>query len=104
MEDIKVDDKQGGETNQKDEMTDRVNVEQPILNGMTASEAKVIAIVATAFWGLIGALVAALLHIWSIVIVSLVCLPITSRGIGSIRVATVKRGRPDGYYGQAMQL
>ena len=104
MEDNKVDDKQGGETHQKAAMTDRVNVEPPILNGMTASEAKVIAIVATAFWGLIGALGAALFHIWPIFIVSLVVLPITSLWIGSIRLATVKRGRPDGYYGQAMQL
>lgn len=104
MEDNKVDDRAGGEAHQKAAMTDRVNVEPPILNGMTASEAKVIAIVATAFWGLIGALLSALLHIWPIFIVSLVVLPITTLWIGSIRLATVKRGRPDGYYGQAMQL
>ncbi len=104
MEDNKVDDKQGGETHQKAAMTDRVNVEPPILNGMTASEAKIIAIVATAFWGLIGALGAALFHIWPIFIVSLVVLPITTLWVGSVRLATVKRGRPDGYYGQAMQL
>lgn len=104
MEDNKVDDRQGGETHQKAAMTDRVNVEPPILNGMTASEAKVIAIIATAFWGLIGALGAALFHIWPIFIVSLVVLPITTLWVGSIRLATVKRGRPDGYYGQAMQL
>lgn len=104
MEDNKVDDRHGADSHPKAAMTDRVNVEPPILNGMTATEAKIIAIVATLFWGVIGALGAAIFSIWPILIVSLVVFPIMTLWIGSIRLATVKRGRPDGYYGQAIQL
>lgn len=104
MEDNKVDDRNGGESHQKAAMTDRVNVEPPILNGMTATEAKIIAGVATAFWGVMGGLVAAIFNIWPILIVSIVVFPIMTLWIGSIRLAAVKRGRPDGYYGQAIQL
>lgn len=85
-------------------MTDRVNVEPPILNGMSASEAKVISIAAVAFWGSLGLLVSMLTNFWPILIVSLIVFPIATLWVGSVRLATVKRGRPDGYYGQAINL
>lgn len=91
-------------TTRRSVMTDRVNVEPPILNGMAASEAKVIAIAAVSFWGSIGLLASMLTHFWPILIISLIVFPIATLWVGSVRLATVKRGRPDGYYGQAIHL
>lgn len=85
-------------------ITDRVNVEPPILHGMTASEAKVIAIAAFIIFLLLGGLLSAVTGHWQIVLLVAMFGPMGTLWYGSKYLARIKRGRPDGYYTQAIHL
>lgn len=85
-------------------LTDRVNVEPAILNGMTTTEAQIIGAISFAFCVAIGGLLVAMFGKWQILlIVSLFC-PLVILWFASKKLAQVKRNRPDGYYAQAIHL
>lgn len=83
-------------------LTDRVNVEPPILNGMTASEAKAIGLASLALWAGIGVIVAVATGYWQAMLVFGIALPAITVWMTSSRLASFKRNRPDGYYRQAL--
>lgn len=85
-------------------ITDRVNVEPPILHGMTATEAKVIASVAFILFLLIGGTLSATTGRWQIVLLTAMFGPMIALWYVSKYLARIKRGRPDGYYTQAIHL
>lgn len=89
---------------QRAPITDRVNVEPAILNGMTLTEAKVIGSVSFVVFMLIGALLFSVTHYWQFMLVLGTFGPDFVLWFASQYLARIKRGRPDGYYTQAIHL
>jgi len=85
-------------------LTDRVNVEPPILRGMTESEAAVIGLAAFAVWLLVGTVLALVVGLWQILLAAAVFGPIVTLWKASAVLARIKRNRPDGYYRQALVM
>lgn len=85
-------------------VTDRVNVEPAILLGMTATEAKVITAVSLPLFLLVALLVWAATGVWQAVLVLGLFGPLGTMWVAAGRLASIKRGRPDGHYTQAMHL
>lgn len=85
-------------------VTDRVNVEPAILNGMTFTEAKMIALASLLVFMLIGALIFTVTRFWQVLLVLAIFGPGLTLWFGSKYLQTVKRNRPDGYYTQAIHL
>lgn len=85
-------------------MTDRVNVEPPILHGMAASEAKYIGIAA----GCLGLLVAGLLQVMTglgtLLLIVVVVIPLVVLWFSSLFLMKIKQGRPNGFYIQNIHL
>ncbi len=85
-------------------VTERVNVEPPILNGMAATEAMYIALIS----GVISIALAGVLQVltgWGIVLIILViALPLFILWYGSLYLMVLKRNRPDGFYVQKIHL
>lgn len=79
-------------------LTDRVNSEPPIINGMAASEAGYIGAVSFAASLFIGCVVAYISGFW--VAAPLICIivPFTVLWYSSLYLQEVKRNRPEGYY------
>ena len=89
---------------QRAPITDRVNVEPPILNGMTFSEAQVIGTVALVAFVLIGGLLFAVTGRWQFLLLLAVFGPAVVLWFASLFLARIKRGRPDAYYKQQLHL
>lgn len=85
-------------------VTDRVNVEPTILNGMNATEAKVIALCSGVVFFVIGLIIWGCTGVWQILLVVAIFGPAAAMWYGSSYLAGIKRGRPDGYYGQAIHF
>ena len=85
-------------------VTDRVNSEPPILNGMTASEGIRIAVACLIVYGFIGSLIYAVTGYWQASVVFMIFATGASLWYASIYLARIKRGRPEGYYVQAIHL
>lgn len=85
-------------------ITDRVNVEPSILNGMSVTEAKVIGAAALVVFVLIGLAVLATTGMWQVLLLGSLIGPTLTLWFGSEFLARLKRGRPDGYYTQALHL
>ncbi len=85
-------------------VTDRVNAEPSILNGMTFSEAQVIAGVSLAVFLVVGGLIFAATRVWQAVLLLALFGPVAVLWYSSQYLQTIKRGRPDGYYTQAIHL
>jgi conjugative transfer region protein (TIGR03750 family) len=83
-------------------VTARVNVEPNILNGMTMTEAKVIGALSMGAALLAGAFLFALSGYWQIVLLLAIFVPMAVLWFGSKYLSRIKRGRPDGFYGQAI--
>lgn len=85
-------------------VTDRVNVEPPILNGMAASEAMYIGLAS----GAMSLLLAGLLQVmtgWGIVLLLLVIvLPLLTLWYSSLYLMRLKRNRPAGFYVQMIHF
>lgn len=85
-------------------VTDRVNAEPAILNGMAATEAAWIAAASLVAFAVVGALVFAVTGLWQAVL----ALPLFGTGaslwFSSLYLQKVKRGRPEGYYTHAIHL
>ena len=85
-------------------LTHRVNVEPSILRGMTVTEAKVIAAISIPACLFLGAVLLLLTGWWQLLMCLAVFGPIASLWFGSAKLQELKRGRPDGYYTQALHL
>lgn len=85
-------------------LTDRVNTEPPILHGTSATEAKYIFVVSFGLSLIVGGALFAVTGFWHFLFGFAVFAPVLSLWFGSQYLQTLKRGRPDGYYGQAMHL
>jgi conjugative transfer region protein (TIGR03750 family) len=85
-------------------VTDRVNAEPPILNGMTASEGGRIAVLCLIVYSILGAVLATLTGWW---LPAAFVVLLGSGGTvwyASLYLAKVKRNRPEGYYAHVIQL
>lgn len=85
-------------------VTDRVNFEPSILNGMSLTEAKVIALASLAAFVLIGGLIFATTRVWQVMLLLAIFGPIATLWFASQYLQRIKRGRPDSYYTQAIHL
>jgi conjugative transfer region protein (TIGR03750 family) len=85
-------------------LTHRVNVEPSVLRGMTVTEAKVIAAVSVPLFLLLGTVLTLLTGVWQLLLLLAVFGPLATLWFGSARLQDLKRGRPDGYYTQALHL
>jgi conjugative transfer region protein (TIGR03750 family) len=85
-------------------VTDRVNVEPAIIRGMTVTEAKVISLVTVPVFLLLGGFLLLITGFWQFILVLGVAGPLVSLWYASAYLQKVKRGRPDGYYTQAIHL
>ena len=85
-------------------LTHRVNVEPSVLRGMTVTEAKVIASVSIPLFLFLGAALLILTGVWQLLLLLAVFGPLATLWFGSARLQELKRGRPDGYYTQALHL
>lgn len=89
---------------QRAPITDRVNVEPPILNGMTVSEAQVIGAASLVVFLLVGGLLFAVTLRWQFVLLLGIFGPIATLWFASLYLARIKRGRPDAYYRQRIDF
>ena len=85
-------------------VTDRINVEPAILRGMTVTEAKVISIVTVPLFVVLGGIVLLLTGFWQFILVLGIAGPLVTLWYASAYLQRAKRGRPDGYYTQAIHL
>ncbi|WP_284428170.1 TIGR03750 family conjugal transfer protein [Acidovorax sp. SUPP2522] len=85
-------------------LTAHVNVEPSIFNGMTTTEAKVIAAAALAACLFMGAIVTAFTGLWQVMLMLAIFGPMAVLWFSSTWLARIKRGRPDGYYTQYLHL
>jgi conjugative transfer region protein (TIGR03750 family) len=85
-------------------MTDRVNVEPPIMNGMTASEAKIVGSLALVANLIVGGIAAFAIGIWQVLLGFVVVGTLAVVWRTSIWLASTKRGKPDGFHIQRMRL
>ena len=100
----KAQDHQGDTTRLRAPVTDRVNVEPAIIRGMTMTEAKVISMVTVPLFLVIGAILMLITGWWQLVLALGIAGPLACLWIGSGYLQGFKRGRPDGYYTQAIHL
>ena len=85
-------------------LTHRVNVEPSILRGMTVTEAKVLAAISIPLCLLLGSVLLVLTGFWQLLMLLAIFGPLAVLWFGSARLQELKRGRPDGYYTQALHL
>lgn len=83
-------------------ITDRVNVEPAILNGMTASEAQVIGLVSLVVCLMLGGVLLVVTGWWQALMLVALFGPLAVLWFVSKYLAKIKRNRPDGYYSQAL--
>ncbi|WP_313569344.1 TIGR03750 family conjugal transfer protein [Comamonas terrigena] len=88
----------------KTPLTDRVNVEPAIINGMTSTEANYIAVVSFALSLLVGVALFIVTGFWPLLVVFCIGGPVLSLWYGSLYLQTIKRNRPDGFYVQAAHI
>ncbi|ASC91774.1 TIGR03750 family conjugal transfer protein [Alcaligenes faecalis] len=83
-------------------ITDRVNVQPAILNGMTVDEAQIIGLVSVVVCLLVGLVLLAITGFWQTLLAIMLFGPLVILWFASKYLAGLKRNRPDGYYNQAM--
>ncbi|RCW66205.1 TIGR03750 family conjugal transfer protein [Pseudorhodoferax soli] len=84
-------------------LTDRVNSEPAILHGMTASEASWLGGLSLFLYTLGTGMVIYASGLWQLLLAPLIA-TIGTLWFGSMWLQKIKRDRPDGYYGHALQL
>ena len=85
-------------------LTDRVNADPPIFNGMTASEGVKIAVLCLIVYIIVGGLLTLLTGVWPILPGVTLFGTIATLWYGSLYLAKIKRNRPEGYYNLAINL
>jgi conjugative transfer region protein (TIGR03750 family) len=84
-------------------LTDLVNSEPPILNGLTSTEASYVAAAAFGSWLVVGGLVAWAVGFWQVILGLATFGPVVTVWLASQRFAVIKRDRPDGFYMQQVR-
>jgi conjugative transfer region protein (TIGR03750 family) len=97
-------DQQGESTRFRAPVTDRVNVEPAIMRGMTVTEARLIALVTFPICLLLGVILLMITGFWQFILMLGMVGPLVALWVGSGYLQKIKRGRPDGYYTQAIHL
>ena len=85
-------------------LTHRVNVEPSVLRGMTVTEAKVLAAISIPVCLILGVVLLLFTGLWQLMLLPAIFGPIAALWFGSAKLQDLKRGRPDGYYTQALHL
>jgi conjugative transfer region protein (TIGR03750 family) len=85
-------------------VTDRVNFEPAILHGMTVREAYWIAVLSFVVMLLLAGLVFLVTRHWQVVLLMPLMGTCACLWIGSQYLQSIKRGRPDAYYTQALHM
>lgn len=85
-------------------ITDRVNAEPAILNGMTVTEAQVIGAASLVVFLVLGGLIFVVIGQWQVLLMLAIFGPALVLWFSSLYLAKIKRGRPDGFYTQAIQI
>lgn len=85
-------------------LTDRVNTEPPIINGMSATEGGYVAAISLAFFLVVGFLLYLVTGYWHFIFASAVIGPFAVLWQASLYLRTVKRNKPEGWYVQAARL
>ncbi|AVS67400.1 TIGR03750 family conjugal transfer protein [Paracidovorax avenae] len=85
-------------------LTDRVNTEPPIINGMSATEGGYVAAASFAFFLVVGLLLYLLTGYWHFIFACSVIGPVAVLWQASLYLQTVKRNKPEGWYVQAARL
>lgn len=85
-------------------LTDRVNTEPAIINGMSAPEANYIAAVSFALSLLVGGVLFFVTGFWPLLVIACIGGPLLALWYGSLFLQKVKRDRPDGFYVQAVHI
>ena len=79
-------------------ITDRVNAEPAILNGMTVTEAQVIGAASLVVFLVLGGLIFVVIGQWQVLLMLAIFGPALVLWFSSLYLAKIKRGRPDGFY------
>jgi conjugative transfer region protein (TIGR03750 family) len=85
-------------------LADRVNVEPPIINGMSQTEIAVTGSVSFAVFFALGSALALATGVWAVLMIFAIAGPLLSVVLLSKHLATIKRNRPDGYYVHWLRL
>lgn len=85
-------------------LTDRVNTEPPIINGMSATEGGYVAAVSFAIFLVVGFLLFLATGYWHFIFASSVIGPFAVLWQASLYLQQVKRNKPEGWYVQAARL
>ncbi|GEM_PF-5283160 len=85
-------------------LTDRVNSEPPIVNGMSATEASYVGAAAFVVSLLLGVLLYALTGYWYFIFGISIIGPLAALWYASLYLQQVKRNKPEGWYVQAARL
>lgn len=95
---------QPGDDPRRAPLTDRVNSEPPIVNGMSATEAGYVGSAAFMASVLLGVLLYALTGYWYFIFGIAIIGPLATLWYASLHLQTVKRNKPEGWYVQAARL
>jgi len=85
-------------------LTDRVNTAPAIINGMTGTEANLIAAVSFALSLFVGGVIYLVTRFWPLLVIVCIGGPLLALWYGSLYLQKVKRDRPDGFYVQAIHI
>ncbi|RMX08143.1 TIGR03750 family conjugal transfer protein [Corticibacter populi] len=83
-------------------ITDLVNSEPNVFQGMNVTEAAFIGGISMVVFLVAGGAVFAATGLWQAILLLAVFGPLVVLYLASAQLAVIKRGRPDGYYGQAI--
>lgn len=85
-------------------LTDRVNSEPPIINGMTMTEAAYLGSISLVASFLCGLLCSVLTGYWLCLLILCIVGPLISLWYASLYLQKIKRGQPEGTYIQKMRI
>ncbi len=85
-------------------LADKVNVEPPIFNGLSASEAAFVCTVSGVVFVALGVILWATTGLWPLFVTSAVGGPLGVIWVTSKHLEGIKRNRPDGYHIQALRI
>lgn len=85
-------------------LADKVNVEPPIFNGLSASEAAFVCTVSGVVFVTLGVILWATTGFWFLFVTSAVGGPLGVIWVTSKHLEGIKRNRPDGYHIQALRI
>jgi len=85
-------------------LTDRVNAEPAIINGMSSTEATYIGCASLAISGALGGVLFLLTGYWHFIFLLGIALPLVIIWYSSIYLQSIKRSKPERWYFQALRI